>query len=257
MGFVKTKEELDSYYSLGVRKFIDSRMLGVMFETRPEIVERLLPPPLEPADSPSGMMFIAQYPETNLGPGYREGALFLRCKHEGEAGSYCLAMPIDSEELRLYNGRDIFGFPKKLANIHLSREDDHVEGWIERHGIRFVHIKTDLTGTLPELPDSGPNFLYKAMPRIDLKPGFDGPVLLCRHKTDIEMKSLEIGAGHVEYQDSEYDPWSEVELVNVQAAFYLVSDNTMQPGSVIKEVDGDAYLPYYYRMTDFFSGLKK
>ena len=41
MGFVKTKQELDRYYGLGVREFIDAKMLGVMFETRMEIIERL------------------------------------------------------------------------------------------------------------------------------------------------------------------------------------------------------------------------
>ncbi len=30
-------------------------------------------------------------------------------------------------------------------------------------------------------------------------------------------------------------------------AFYLVSDNTMWPGEVLAKVDGDAYLPYYFK----------
>lgn len=254
MGFVKTREELDRYYSLGVRKFIGAKMLGVMFETRPEIVERLLPPPLMPAEAPAGMMFIAEYPETNLGPGYREAALFLRCRYQDEGGSYCLAMPIDSEELRVYNGRDIFGFPKKMAKIHLERKGDEVMGFVERHGIRFVEARVKLTGKLPGLPDTGPNFLFKAMPRIDLEPGFDGPVFLCRHKTEIEMKSLEIGSAEVKLIESEFDPWAEVEMVKVNAGFFLVSDNTMLPGSVIAEVDGGAFLPFYWKMTDFFAG---
>jgi acetoacetate decarboxylase len=101
-------------------------------------------------------MFIAEYPETNLGPGYREAALFLRCQHEGEDGSYCLSMPIMSEEARLYNGRDIFGFPKKMAAIHLERKGGEAEGWVERHGVRFVEIKAQLTGSLPQLPAAGP-----------------------------------------------------------------------------------------------------
>ena len=114
MGFVKTREELDKYYGLGVRRFSDARMLGVMFSTRPEVSERLLPPPLEQADLPGGLIFIAEYPKTNLGPGYREAALFMRCKYQGEAGSYCLSMPIDNEA-RMHNGRDVFGFPRRLA----------------------------------------------------------------------------------------------------------------------------------------------
>ena len=253
MGFTKTKEELDAYYALGVRKFIGAKMLGVMFETKPEIVERLLPPPLQPADAPNGLIFIAEYPETNLGPGYREAALFIRCQYEGEGGSYCLSMPIMSEENRLYNGRDIFGFPKKMAHIELEKNGKRVRGSVERNGIKFIDLSVELTGSLPELPGMGPNFLFKASPRIDLKPGFDGPVLLCRHMTEIEMKELEIGQADLKLTDSEFDPWAELEPKPLMG-FFMTSDNTMMPGSVIKEVDGDAFLPYYFKITDFYAG---
>ena len=253
MGFVKTREELDKYYGLGVRRFSDARMLGVMFSTRPGVSRKLLPPPLEQADLPGGLIFIADYPKTNLGPGYREAALFLRCKYQGEAGSYCLSMPIDSEA-RMHNGRDVFGFPKKLASIHLRREGQKVHGWVDRDGIRFVEIRAELSGEIPELPPMGPTFLFKAMPRIDLTPGFDGPVLLASQRTQIEPQRLEIGSAELTLRPSEHDPWAEIEDPEVMTAFYIVSDNTMLPGKVLSEVDPDAYLPHYFKMTDFSVG---
>ena len=254
MGFTKTEQELAGYYELGARRFVGARMLAVMFTTKEEIVARLLPPPLAPDDMPRGMMFIAEYPETNLGPGYRESALFIGCKYEGEAGNYCLSMPIQSEESRLANGRDIFGFPKKAATIHYKEDGDTVTGWVERGGIRFVEIKAKLMAEMPQLPESGPNFLFKASPRIDLQPGFDGPVLLCRQKTDVVPQAIRVGSAEVTLQASYQDPWAEVELVDVIVAAHLVTDNTMQPGKVLTEVDGESFLPYYFKMTDFISG---
>jgi acetoacetate decarboxylase len=222
-----------------------------MFETKPEIVARLLPPPLKPTDSPSGLVFIAEYPTTNYGPGYRESALFLKCEYEGEVGTYCLSMPIDSEEVRCTNGRDIFGFPKKLAKIHLERRENTVHGWVERGGVRFFELKVDLMAAIDELPPSGPNFLFKASPAIDLKPGFDGPVLLCKQSTEIKLKTLEVGPPEITFRPSARDPWSEIEVVTPVAGFFMVSDNTMRPGAVIGPVDGDAYLPHYFKMIDF------
>jgi len=254
MGFVKTAKELDRYYQLGERKFIGARMLGVMIEVQPEISSRLIPPPLEPAETPGGLIFIAEYPETNLGPGYREAALFLNCRYKDEAGSYCLSMPIESEDSRLHNGRDIFGLPKKMARIQLEKEGRTVHGWVERRGIRFVEISVKLTDSLPGLPEMGPTFLFKASPRIDLTPGFDGPVFLCRQKTDISMKHLEIGGADIRLNASAADPWSELEPVKALLGFYLVSDNTMLPGKVLAEVDPETYLPYYFKMTDFYCG---
>ncbi len=251
MGYTKTQDELNQYYGIKERKFVGAEMMGAMFLTKPEIVERLLPPPLEAADGPMGMMFIAKYPDTNLGPGYNEAALYLNCKYEGEPGTYCLSMPIDSEPLRMHNGRDIFGFPKKMAEIHMERKGNTAHGWVKRAGVTFVELKVDLTGSLPELPPTGPTYLFKASPRIDLTPGFDGPVLLCSQKTDVEMKSFEIGTPQLTLRESNVDPWAEVEIEQVMIAFYMISDNTMNPGRVIGEVDGDAYLPYYFKMADF------
>ena len=53
------------------------------------------------------------------------------------------------------------------------------------------------------------------------------------------------------FRPSARDPWSEVEVVSPLAGFYMVSDNTMRPGYVIGPVDGDAYLPHYFKMIDF------
>jgi acetoacetate decarboxylase len=254
MGFVKTREELDRYFGLGNRKFIGAKMIGVMFQTRPEITSRLLPPPLELADAPTGTIFIAEYPDTNLGPGYNEAAIYLRCRYRDEIGSYCLSMPI-TREGRMHNGRNVFGLPKKLADdIRVHREGNRAHGWAERKGIRIIDIKIDLTTTLPQLPPLAPSFTFKASPRIDLTPGFDGPVLLCSQKTDIDMRSCEIGEAVVEMQESVEDPWHEVEIEKVLVAYYLITDNTMQPGRVLAEVDPDGYLPHYYKMTDFYYG---
>ena len=253
MGFVKSQQELDQYYSLGVRKFEGASMMGVMYLTRPEIVSRLLPPPLEPADTPGALIFIAEYPQTNLGPGYRETALFLSCKYNGETGNYCLSMPIDNEP-RMHNGRDIFGLPKKLATIHFERSEQQVHGWAERNGVRFIELQTTLSASLPGLPPQGPSFLFKAMPRVDLTPGFDGPVLLVRQQTDVALRSCEVGVPEVMLTPSETDPWAEVEVVTVTVGFHIVSDNVMKPGEVVAEVDPEAFLPHYFKMTDFSTG---
>jgi len=254
VGFVKTERELSDYYALKTRDFPHAEMLGVMFAADPEKTAACLPPPLEQADLPGGLIFIAEYGETNLGPGYREAALFLRCKYRGQAGSYCLSMPIDSDPNRLYNGRDIFGFPKKEATIRFERNETRASGSVERRGVRFIEIDIALEQTLPELPPTGPTFLFKASPRIDLEPGFDGPVLLASQQTEINARSIAIGTPNVRFQASEADPWSEFADMTPLVAFAIESSNTMLPGRVLGSVDAEAFLPHYFKMTDFYSG---
>jgi len=254
VGFVRTKAELEKYYALKVREFPDAKMLGVMFAADAEQTRALLPAPLEQADIPGGLIFIAEYGATNLGRGYREAALFLRCKYAGKAGSYCLSMPIDSDPNRLHNGRDIFGFPKKEAKIHFESDAAGARGWVERLGVRFVEITMTKTGTMEALPPTGPTFLFKASPRIDLEPGFDGPVLLAEQQTEVIAKSIAIGTAELKLLPSDADPWIELKDATILMAFQIDSHNRMLPGKIIAQVDGNAFLPHYFKMTDFFCG---
>jgi acetoacetate decarboxylase len=254
---VKTPEELAAWYELKVRKFPDVKMMGVVFGLDAGLARHLLPPPLEMPELPGGLMFIAEYGETNLGPGYREAALFLRCSYQGTAGSYCLAMPIDSEESRLHNGRDIYGFPKKAATIGCTWGAERVTGWVERGGVRFVELSVERSADLDALPPTGPTYLFKAMPRADLQPGFDGPVFLVSQQTEVVTKRAQVGLPTVTFKPSPLEPWSELSSLEPMMGFVLESENRMLPGKVLAEVDGAAYLPHYFRMTDLYVGKER
>lgn len=254
MGFVKTADELRRYYALKIREFPQASMLGVMFTADDAKTRALLPEPLEQADMPGGLIFIAEYGPTNLGPGYREAALFLRCKYQGKPGSYCLSMPIDSDASRLYNGRDIYGFPKKEAKIHFENGETIARGWVERHGIRFVEIEMTKSGTLPDMPPTGPTYLFKASPRIDLEPGFDGAVYLAEQQTEVNPKSIAIGSADLRFKPSASDPWIEFQDATVLMAFCIESHNRMFPGKILTEVNAESFLPHYFKMTDFYCG---
>ena len=92
------------------------------------------------------------------------------------------------------------------------------------------------------------------MPKADLTPGFDGPVLLVSQQTEVEAKSVKVGTADLKFAHSESDPWSELEGLEPMMSFIVESSNRMLPGKVLAEVDGDAYLPHYFRMTDFYCG---
>ena len=143
MSFIKTSEELKRL-SLKSADFYDAEFLSVYWETKPEIVERLLPPPLKPVKHPIATAFVSNYPRTNFGVSYKEGALFLFAEYDGVIGIYCLAMPV-TNDIALIIGREYFGYPKKIANISFNKSENEVEGWIERHGVKYFEIKAKLT----------------------------------------------------------------------------------------------------------------
>jgi acetoacetate decarboxylase len=126
-------------------EFYGAEMLAALWGTKPEIVERFLPPPLKPVERPIAMALVADYPKTNFGLSYKECGLFLAAQYKGIEGNYCLAMPV-TDDLAMAGGREVFGYPKKMANIGFDNQGGAMEGFSERHGVKYFQIKAELTG---------------------------------------------------------------------------------------------------------------
>ncbi len=255
MGFVKSYEELGSTArgKGGLYEFYNAEMLTVMWETKRDIVKRLLPPPLKPTRRPLAMAFVAHYPKTNFCPPYYEGGLFLRATFKGVEGNYCLAMPV-TNDMAMAGGREEFGYPKKLADIEFKRRGKYVAGSLERHGSRFFEVRAKLTGkpstdNFPSLitskeQDGGIfnyNFKYFLAPDEGV---FDYKPRLVREKVILRADVVKWGEAEVKLSPSKYDPWAEVEVVKMLGAVFTVGNNTMLRGSVVAEVDPAAFAPY-------------
>ena len=263
MGFVKTRDELKAtpWVKAGLYEFYDAEMLVVMWETKPEIIKRLLPPPLKPTDRPLATAFVAHYPKTNFGPFYYESALFIRAQFDGIAGNYCLGMPV-TRDTAMAGGREQFGYPKKMANIGFRRSAHSIRAQVERHDIRFFEVRARLTGktnterfqsiVLSEASEEGAvayNFKHFLAPDETL---FDYKPRLVRGRTILRPTVLEWAEAEVFLSHSEHDPWAEVEIVQVLGGVYTVGNNTMLRGEVVAEVDPIAFEPYAGVKWDFW-----
>lgn len=261
MGFVRSVEELPRSHT-DYLKFYDIEMLMAFFITKPEVVRRILPPPLKPAAMPLGYVFVANYPRTDFGVAYLESALYLAADFNGETGRYCLSMPV-TNDIALILGREIFGYPKKMATIHLKRDGNEVEGWTERHGVRLVDLRARLTGTsndeaamgtIKARLDSNPDsvtFNYKYFQAPDGK-GFDYEPRLVREVVRLSRKSVEFAQAEVILGSSDHDPWGEIEIVRVLGAAYITGNLTMLPGAVVATIGQDEFAPYAFAKVDAF-----
>ena len=257
MGFVQSWDDLVK--ARQTYEFYDAEMLTVVWETKPEIVKRLLPPPLAPVAKPIAIAFVAYYPKTSFGPPYYEGGLFLSAAYKGIEGNYCLAMPVTGD-LAMAGGREVFGYPKKIANIQLKRNGNTIEGSLERHGLIFFKLRAKLTGTpnTSEFADIFLNLTAEEGPvQYNVKhffasdgSGFDYNPRLIREKVTMRPKVAELGIAEVEMTHSDYDPWSEVEIVRILGAEHTIGDNIMLKGDVVAELDPIAFMPYAFLKWD-------
>jgi acetoacetate decarboxylase len=172
-------------------------------------------------------------------------------------------MPVTSD-MAMAGGREIFGFPKKMADVSYKKDSDAIEGWTERRGIRFMGIHAKLTGkfndpamqkilTANPMAEDGSSkrtsYNFKHFPAPE-GGGFDYAPRLVKQETVFRPKEMKFGEAEITFKHSDYDPWAEVEVVKMLGAVYTRGDNSMLGGKVVAEVQPLEFAPYAFLKWD-------
>lgn len=246
LGLVRSDEEFTQLRKHFAKGYLlgDVTMVMAMFRTDPEVIKRVLPPPLEPPPNPTGSVYVAEFHKTNFGPPYNEAALFLSSQFKGELGSYCLSMPVTKDNA-MWGGRETYGFPKKIAEtIHVRRKGNVATGTCIRRSHTIFKLTVELVGPFTEEIPTSPNYLIKAFPSVTGE-GFDTPPLLIQQHNEIDWGKPEIGQGKLEFGKSNLDPLNEIPVEAVLMAGYTTNMQIwMKPGKILAQIDPKQYLPY-------------
>ncbi|THA66679.1 acetoacetate decarboxylase [Streptomyces sp. A0642] len=217
-----------------------------VWESDPDAVAAVLPPPLKPSARP---LVRAGISKVDL-PGYPLGAgsVAVAAVHDGHEGWYPLVMPM-THERALTGGREVFGEPKKLGEVRVEREGLVVHASLARHGIAFVEVRGAVTEPLPlPAPATKLDFYFKFLPSADGE-GFDsGPVLIhcTRHE---RVRRLERITGDVVLRESMYDPVADLPVLRV-LDLAIGEKTSDQRGRAVERVSADALLPYIHQRYD-------
>ncbi|HEV3450010.1 MAG TPA: acetoacetate decarboxylase family protein [Acidimicrobiia bacterium] len=227
-------------------------VLDAFYETDPDVIAAVLPPPLEPADEPRVRITIARVDMRGL-PTFGAGAFAVRCKHEGTVGDYALVMPMTTEQ-SVIGGRETFGEPKKLAEVTLEREPggDRVVGRFTRLGTTFVTVSGSVREELPNPPErKRTDFYFKFLPAPDGK-GFDAePSLVYCHRAE-QTRKLERVDGEITLADSRFDPVADLPVRRV-VQLTLCERHSVQRGEINSRVPGEFLRPYVHQRYDDLS----
>ena len=224
--------------------------LVAIYETDPEIVASVLPPPLEPIEDPHVRVTIASVDIEGL-PTFGACTFAVMCRHEGTVGDYALVMPMSTEQ-SVIGGRETFGEPKKIADVTLDRDGDNVLGKVTRLGTTFLEVGGRITETL-ELPpeNTRTSFYFKFLLSPDGK-GFDAePSLVYCRRTET-TRSLQRVDADVTLRESQFDPVADLpvhRLVDVTIAERL----SIQRGEIHSRVPGEWLLPFVHQRYDNLS----
>ncbi len=213
-----------------------ARVLAVEVHVARDAARSLLPAALRPADPAMATLFVANYPETQFGSVYREAAVLLHVEDTTGPALHCPWMVVD-DDTALILGREVLGFPKKLAEIRLAAVEGGLVGTVRRRGTEIMRLEATVHATeiTPEpffarrmvnvigTPSSG-------MRLIELAPGAE------------VIHSAQRAEARVILTSSERDPLGELQTVPSGRARVVHLDfGTVggPPAQVVGEVDAD------------------
>ncbi len=214
------------------------RMAAFPFTPRPGAVERILPPCMEPADGP-GMVTLLSYPQTEFQHAFEEALVMVPVRVDETLGNYIPYIYVTTDEA-LIPGREIAGFPKKLAEVAWGRDGDRIHGSVTRWGKRILSIEGRVQGPMPEAAAAGGG-VGPGAPALNYKliPGPAGEIEIEEiTKAQIELvpREQEIGQAQIRCEPSDLDPVADLVPEAEGPMIVMLSDNTIPAGEVLKQI---------------------
>ena len=224
----------------GPYRFVDREFLVVTYRTDPEALRAVVPEPLEIVEPVVKYEFIRMPDSTGFGDYTESGQVIpvqLRTERGLEQGAYVHAMYLDDHP-PIAGGRELWGFPKKLASPAFTYETDTIVGTLDYGKVR---VATATMGFKHRALEAGPILAGVAQPNFLLKiiPHVDGTARICElvryHMVDVQLKGAWSGPASLELHPHALAPVAQLPVLEVQSAVHYIADMTLALGTVERD----------------------
>jgi acetoacetate decarboxylase len=223
-------------YPVGPYRFRNREYLIITYRTDPQKLRALVPEPLQVEEPFVKYEFIRMPDSTGFGD-YTESGQVIPVSFKGRKGNYTHCMFLNDHP-PIAAGRELWGFPKELAEPSLKAEIDTLVGELHYHQLRiavgtmgYKHKQADLAAVKASL--GAPNFLLKIIPHVD------GTPRICElveyHLEDIEMRGAWSGPASLNLWPHALAPVAELPVLEVVSATHIVVDLTLALGKVVHD----------------------
>jgi acetoacetate decarboxylase len=223
-------------FARGPYRFVNREFLIITYRTDPKALADVIPAPLEMTDPFVKFEFIRMPDSTGFGD-YTESGQVIPVRFQGQPGSYVHAMYLD-DMAPIAGGRELWGFPKKLASPQLRVEKDTIDG-ILRYGpipiavatMGYKHRALPHDKVLASL--SAPNYLLKIIPHVDGTPRICE--LVCYFNEDLTVKGAWEGPAAIELFHHALAPVALLPVIEVISGMHILTDLTLGLGTVVHD----------------------
>ncbi len=220
-------------YPRGPYKFVNREFFIFTYETDEDALKQFIPEPLE-FDKPIVKYEFIRMPDSSGFGNYCESGQVIPIKYQGKPGNYTHVMYLDDHS-PIAGGREIWGFPKKLAHPKVEIHSDTINCTLDYSGTRiaqatmgFKYSELDKSKVLASLAE--PNFLVKLIPHVDGTPRICELVKF--YITDVNLKGAWTAPGSLELFQHALAPVAALPVKKMISATHLLTDLTLPYGEV-------------------------
>lgn len=226
-------------YPRGPYRFINREFLVIKYETDMDALRKVVPEPLEVTDPIVSFEFIRMPDSSGFGD-YSESGQVIPVTYNGKPGVYIHSMFLD-DEAPIAAGREIWGFPKKLAKPKISIEGESLVGKLEYEGstVAFGSMGYKFATLDPKAVLSSllvPNYLLKIIPHVD------GTARICELVTynleDVTIKGAWTGPAALELSAHALAPVADLPVRKIISGTHILTDLTLPYGKVVLDYLG-------------------
>jgi acetoacetate decarboxylase len=224
-------------YPPGPYRFVDREFLIIAYRTDPDALRAVVPEPLQLPGEPIVKYEFIRMPDSTGFGDYTESGQVIPVTLGGVAGGYVHSMYLNDEG-PIAAGRELWGFPKKLATPRLAVEIDTLLGTLDYGPVRvatatmgYKHHALEAATVLKAL--QAPNYLLKIIPHVDGTPRICE--LVRYFLEDITVKGAWSGPAALELFQHALAPVARLPVLEVLSGTHILTDMTLGLGSVVHD----------------------
>jgi acetoacetate decarboxylase len=210
----------------------NNRVINILFRTAPAILQELVPAPLTPNPDNLAFIYIGVFnvPQKAV---YKEAGIGIPAFFGETIGSYLVYLYLDPA-LAIIPGREIWGWPKKDANITFTEENGVFSASVSRDGTTLIRASVNASENVDPIPDqpSTPSFNLKLIPSVRKN---HPPDVLQLTTTQVvsRKKELHRGPATLAFNSTVEDPLGNIPVIEILSGEQSIEDMSLDCGDVL------------------------
>lgn len=209
--------------------------LIVVFRSSTEAIRSLVPEPLVPNPDDLAFLMIGTMRTDEFGD-YNESIVAVPSALGDQIGNHVVFHHLDAEK-PMVAGREIMGWPKRLAEIEWSEQGGRVTATASRDGHTLIRATAELSGlALPEDLTLSPTWLnLKVIPSVVDGAPPDVAQITATTLRDIGITEARRGSATLQFASTAADPVGRLEVHEVVGAVHAELSFDLPGGAVLHD----------------------